>query len=153
MNELIDPNKKICTENFKSWIKSTRGLAALEDYELDILDKIHEEMSNFDSQTGVSFRIAKAIGHYYLDNIPTDEKGNKFISRETAFDYQIKQRILTKILGYRDQIENLVGRYEEKYVDVRIGMILTEKYGINFVKSRKLLEQKSKELMRNGSTL
>lgn len=152
MNKLGDPNKIINMVNYNSWINKPRGLSALTDYELDILDKIHEEMSNFDSQTGVSFRIAKAIGHY-LDNIPADEKGNYFISRETAFDYQIKQRILTKIRGYRDQIESLVGRYEERYIEGRIAMILTEEHGLSFEKSIKLLEQKSKELMRNGYTL
>ncbi len=149
MNEVGDLDKIINTDNFYQWIKPRRGLSALEDHELEILDEIHDEMSSFDSQTGVSFRITKAIGHY-LDNIPTDEKGNHFISREAAFDYQVKQRILTKIRGYRDQIESLVGRYEDK-VDGRIGMILTVEKG--FEKSRELLEQKAKELMRNGYTL
>ncbi|RKJ59665.1 hypothetical protein D7X33_29355, partial [Butyricicoccus sp. 1XD8-22] len=103
----------ISAENFLSWIKEPLGLRALDDSELLILDKIHEEISNFDSQTGVSFRIVKSIGHY-LDNIPKDEDGNDLLSREMAFDYQIKQRILTKVRGHREQIESLVGWIDEE---------------------------------------
>lgn len=142
---------EISAENFSSWIQEPRGLRALEDSELIILDKIHEEISSFDSQTGVSFRIAKSIGHY-LDNIPKDEAGNDLLSREMAFDYQIKQRILTKIRGHREQIESLVGWIdeEENYKDGKLSNILPEE---DFDVSRRYLMQKSKELMRNGYTL
>jgi hypothetical protein len=151
--DLGDLDQEITTENFLSWIQEERGLRALTDDELIILDQLHEEISNFDSQTGVSFRVAKSIGHY-LDNIPKDEHGNHLLSREIAFDYQIKQRILTKIRGHREQIEPLVGRMEDEqtYKDGKLGYILT-KENEQFDISRKYLEQKAKELMRNGYTL
>jgi energy-coupling factor transporter ATP-binding protein EcfA2 len=146
----------ITTEMYKSWIKQSKGLLSLEDVELKILDEIHEQISNYDSQTGVSFRIVKAISQY-LANVPYDEDGNELLSRDVAFDHQIKQRILPKIRGYRDQIESLVfkldneGKPNEK--DGQIGIILTKYEGPKFEKSLLYLEQKAKELIRNGYTL
>lgn len=152
----VDMPSIISAQLYKSWIKQSNGLLSLEDVELKILDEIHEQISNYDSQTGVSFRIVKAISQY-LANVPYDEDGNELLSRDVAFDYQIKQRILPKIRGYRDQIESLVfkldneGKPNEK--DGKIGIILTKYEGMTFEKSLLYLEQKAKELIRNGYTL
>ncbi|TYS59367.1 AAA domain-containing protein [Sutcliffiella horikoshii] len=141
---------------FTSWIKQSKGLLSLEDVELKILDELHDQISNYDSQTGVSFRIVKSISKYLI-NVPFDEDENELLSRDVAFDYQIKQRILPKIRGYRDQIENLVfkmdneGKPNEK--DGKLGIILTKYEGPKFEKSLLYLEQKAKELIRNGYTL
>ncbi|MEC4032525.1 hypothetical protein C7M16_03741 [Bacillus subtilis] len=146
----------ISSQIYRSWIKQSKGLLSLEDVELKILDEIHEQISNYDSQTGVSFRIVKAISQY-LTNVPYDEDDNELLSRDVAFDYQIKQRILSKIRGYRDQIESLVfkqdneGKPNEK--DGEIGIILTKYEGLKFEKSLAYLKQKAKELIRNGYTL
>jgi energy-coupling factor transporter ATP-binding protein EcfA2 len=146
----------ISSEIYTSWIKLSKGLLSLEDVELKILDEIHEQISNYDSQTGVSFRIVKAISQY-LANVPYDEDGNELLSRDVAFDYQIKQRILPKIRGYRDQIESLVfkvdGDGKPKETDGKIGIILTKYEGPTFEKSLLYLKQKAKELTRNGYTL
>ncbi|MFE4760388.1 McrB family protein [Bacillus mycoides] len=151
VNEFKEPS----APEFFSWVSEERGLAALNDNELEILDKLHDAISEFDSQTGVSFRIGKAIG-FYLDNIPTDEDNTPLLSRESAFDYQIKQRILTKVRGHRDQIENLVGYFNDdnKWEHSLLANILSDDNGeLSFPKSRKYLEQKARELMRNGYTL
>ncbi|MGD6844686.1 McrB family protein [Bacillus infantis] len=146
----------IAFQLYTSWIKQSTGLLSLEDVELKILDELHEQISNYDSQTGVSFRIAKSISQY-LANVPFDEDGNELLSRDVAFDYQIKQRILPKIRGYRDQIESLVfkvdndGKPNEK--DGKLGIILTKYEGPKFEKCLLYLEQKAKELIRNGYTL
>ncbi|WP_336769705.1 McrB family protein [Bacillus bombysepticus] len=145
----------ISSYDFFSWVTVERGLAALNDNELLILDKLHDAISEYDSQTGVSFRIGKAIG-FYLDNIATDEDGTPLLARDLAFDYQIKQRILTKVRGHRDQIENLVGYFgeDDKWVHSQLGNILHDNEdGLSFSKSRTYLEQKARELMRNGYTL
>ncbi|MEI4802940.1 hypothetical protein WAZ07_16805 [Bacillus sp. FJAT-51639] len=150
----IDMNTEITAPNYKYWIREAKGLISLEDVELKILDEIHEQISSYDSQTGVSFRIAKDIA-LYLANIPKDEDENELLSRDVAFDYQIKQRILPKIRGYRDQIENIVFKVdsEGKIKEGTIGMILSKYEELNFEKSLKYLEQKAKELVRNGYTL
>lgn len=152
--EPIDMLTKISSENYHSWIKDAHSLKLLQDTELKILDAIHNQISSYDSQTGVSFRIAKSIAHY-LANIPKDEDGNELLSREVAFDYQIKQRILPKIRGYRDQIESLVFKLdsEGKQQHGTIGIILTENEEFEYENSLKYLDQKAKELIRNGYTL
>jgi hypothetical protein len=155
-NELKNITDAITADLFNNWVIKEKGLKSLEDAELDLLDRIHEEISSFDSQTGVSFRIAKQIGHY-LDNIPLDEDNHPMMPRHVTFDYQIKQRILSKIRGHRDQIDQLVGSYDEhnqKFAPGRLGLIiadLQEEEELSI--SVKFLQQKAKELMRNGYTL
>lgn len=150
----IDLSNYITWANYNSWIKIAHSLKSLKDNELKILDEIHEQISSYDSQTGVSFRIAKAIANY-LANIPVDEDGNELLSREVAFDYQIKQRILPKIRGYRDQIESLVLKIdgEGKIQQGTIGIFLTQAGDFVYENSLKYLDQKAKELIRNGYTL
>ncbi|MFT4416034.1 McrB family protein [Fredinandcohnia humi] len=147
-----NPDAEITAKNYSSWISLKKSLSSLEEYELSILDSLHEEISSYDSQTGVSFRIAKQIAHY-LENVPKDEDENLFIERTTAFDYQIKQRILSKIRGHKEQIENLVGHHDEEYLDGRISIILSSENRASFEKSIAYLKQKAKELKRNGYTL
>lgn len=146
-----NPDKDITATNFNTWIHGKKLLAPLEENELSILEKLHEEISSYDSQTGVSFRIAKQIAHY-LENVPRDEEGNTFLERKTAFDYQIKQRILSKIRGHREQIESLVGQYDEEYCHGRLSIILSDDK-FTGEKSIAYLKQKAKELKRNGYTL
>lgn len=133
----------------------------LEESEISLLDRLHELMREYDSQTGISYRIAKAIG-LYLSNIPEVSEGNPFVTRKTAFDYQIKQRILTKIRGHREQIQELVGSYEfgsnKAYQLGSIARLLLEEQTVSngeddFKTSLGFLEQKAKELTRNGYAL
>jgi len=153
-NNIKKPDQEIKATNYNDWIVGKKELSSLEQHELVILDDLHQEISNYDSQTGVSFRIAKQIGHY-LTNIPKDESGNLLLSRPTGFDYQIKQRILSKIRGHKEQIGELVGEYDKnnKFTNGRIGIILSESEKVKCTKSIEYLEQKAKELMRNGYTL
>ncbi|QST02095.1 AAA family ATPase (plasmid) [Pontibacillus sp. ALD_SL1] len=136
---------------YNSWVKGERRLASLEHHELVVLDEIHKAISSFDSQTGVSYRIAKQIGQY-LENIPTQE-GVPVMERNVAFDYQIKQRILPKIRGHEEQIGELVGEYGADDHSGQLAEILNGNEEGVYPKSLEYLEQKAKELMRNGYTL
>jgi hypothetical protein len=135
----------------------TRKETKLEESEISLLDRLHSLMSEYDSQIGVSFRIAKGIGKY-LSNIPLDKDGNPFVTRKTGFDYQIKQRILTKIRGHREQIQDLVGTFDlenYKYQPGLIARLLLEEISgeDEFKTSLNFLKQKAKELSRNGYAL
>jgi hypothetical protein len=135
----------------EKWTRETQGLHGLEYEEMDLLDKLHEKLRNIDAQTGVSFRIFRSIGDY-LANIPKDENGDAMLQREHAFDYQIRQRILTKIRGHREQIESLVGIYDfqrNEYVEGDLAQLFKEE-GWDFRYSVDFLTQKAKELTRNG---
>ncbi|MCZ0756827.1 McrB family protein [Anoxybacillus sp. J5B_2022] len=151
------PISRIQKADFRdNWTKPTRGFGGLKREELILLDKLHEVLSEFDSQTGVSFRIAHSISRYML-NIPEDEEQRKMIKRQRAFDYQIKQRILTKIRGHRDQLEMLIGYYDfeqSKYYAGKLYQTL-EEYKEELLEDISLcfIEKKAKELTRNGYTL
>ncbi|MFD0771594.1 hypothetical protein ACFQZ1_22935 [Bacillus sp. CGMCC 1.60114] len=81
-----------------NWVHRKTMLDVFTDEELELLDKIHQLLFLHDTSKGISFRVASAIASY-LNNIPCDECRSLLISREEAFDIQIKQRILTKLRG------------------------------------------------------
>lgn len=128
----------------------------LEEREIALLDKLHDNLSDFDSQLGVSFRTANAI-RQYLSNLPKDKENNLLITREAALDFQIKQRILTKIRGHREQIEELVGTFDLKNNKYEPGIIsellMGEEEKEKFNSSLEFLKQKAKEVSRNGYAL
>ncbi|OFD92216.1 hypothetical protein BWGOE13_29290 [Bacillus mycoides] len=145
-------HSNISTSNFKTWIHPNTRVLNLSDEEVELLDQLHLAISNYDSQTGVSFRIVKSIGQY-LSNIPINKDGLMYLERMQAFDYQIKQRILTKVRGHREQIQDLVGMVNPngEYEKGELIGIISE-FG-TFSCSRDYIIQKAKELMRNGYTL
>ncbi|MEK4877991.1 MULTISPECIES: McrB family protein [Paenibacillus] len=134
----------------------TKPVNDMEDHEILLLDRIHDRMREFDAQIGVSFRIYKGIERY-LSNVPTDSDGNPLITRSTAFDYQIKQRILTKIRGHREQVQELIGMFdsENRYQRGYIAQLLMEEGEGEevFLSSLTFLKQKARELTRNGYAL
>ncbi|OMF70355.1 McrB family protein [Paenibacillus peoriae] len=154
-NEIFDKETVVDRKIYREeW---TRKETKLEESEISLLDRLHSLMSEYDSQIGVSFRIAKGIGKY-LSNIPLDKDGNLFVTRKTGFDYQIKQRILTKIRGHREQIQDLVGTFDlenNKYQPGLIARLLLEEISgeDEFKTSLNFIKQKAKELSRNGYAL
>lgn len=142
----------ISADTYQTWVSKEEAITLLSDEQLALLDALHDEMHEYDSQMGVSFRMINGIVRF-LHNIPVDEQGQTYLSQEDALDYQIKQRILTKIRGHREQIEHLVGSYNYEG-DYEAGSLMTilENEQI-FPVSRAYVKQKAKELMRNGYTL
>ncbi|GAA0786361.1 McrB family protein [Hathewaya limosa] len=104
---------KYSFSQYKTWINNEKTpLEAYKDEELKFLDDLHELIQKYDYQKGVSFRIFNRIGSY-LNNIPKINEDEYLISREDAFDIQIKQRLLTKIRGSEKQFERLIGILKE----------------------------------------
>lgn len=137
----------------KKWTQESNGLQDLDPEERDFLDELHMLISNVDAQSGVSFRVVKAISSY-LKNIPKDEHGNALLTRYRGLDYQVKQRLLTKVRGHREQLENLIGTYDfarNEYLPGDLGAIFDDEQLWKY--SREYLVQKAKELTRNGYTL
>ncbi|MBO0601988.1 hypothetical protein I2483_09965 [Sporosarcina sp. E16_3] len=124
----------------------------LVDEELDFLWKIHEALKTSNDKLGVGFRIVRQIDHY-LQCLPQSE----VLSRKTAFDLQILQRILTKIRGGEEQLALLVGRYD-KVSDEIIGSQLINLFDEYkelsiFTESRNKVTSLAKELVIYGHTL
>lgn len=97
---------------YQSWIANNNWIEAYLPEEIDFLDELHDLLNKYDVQKGVSFRITRKIGEYLL-NIPSDTNGNKLLSKEVAFDIQIKQRLITKIKGTEKQYGKLIGVIKE----------------------------------------
>jgi hypothetical protein len=121
--------------------------------ELKFLDKLHECINNIDKQKGVSYRTLQHIASYIL-NIPEDEKGDVLLNRSTAFDIQIKQRILTKIKGHQEQYGKLIGILDKGEIrDSEIYNMLTDESArkiSDFKYSIEELKRKAEEMHYNG---
>lgn len=124
------------------------GLHNLITAEIQVLDQIHELINKNDPQKGVSFRVALAIAEFIL-NLPGSED-EPMIDRQKAFDYQINQRILTKINGIDSFVEPLVGHYSgTDYFDGAIAKLLKSDTAVEaseFELSLQTLKNKAKEL-------
>ena len=121
------------------------------------LDDLHGLIQKYDKQKGVSFRILEKIGEY-INNIPTDEFKNLVISKNEAFDIEIKQRFLTKIKGTERQFGQLIGYFNDDSLDI----VNSELYDFfnsqeamaisSFEKTKEEIRRKAKELALYGYT-
>lgn len=132
------------------------GLHLLNEYEIHTLDEIHSLMNENDPQKGVSFRVALAITDY-LCNVPSDATGTPLLSRRELFDFQINQRILTKIKGIDTFAGPMVGEMSTPtdYVDGSLAKLFKSdraQMASDFTLSLKTLHNKAKELMMYGFT-
>lgn len=119
--------------------------------ELSCLWEIHELLCSVNRNIGVGWRIVTQINSYlkYLPNFAT-------LKREEAFDLQLIQRIFTKVRGSSDQLNDLVGVYEDdKMVQEGKLMQIMNKYEnvSGFENSREYIEQLAKEISIYGYTL
>ncbi|MEJ8554846.1 McrB family protein [Tepidibacter sp. Z1-5] len=143
--------------DYSYWINKKKGLEAFTIAELELLDKLHDTIQKYDMQKGVSFRIMEKIGQY-INNIPDDSKGVHSISRDYAFDIEIKQRLLTKIKGTERQFGELIG----KFSNTSKSIIESELYDLfeseeaqkisSFTLTKEEIVRKSKELSLYGYT-
>jgi len=135
-------------ERFLHWVIRAGAKYSLSPHELGFFDELREAIHRADGNKGVSHRSLKQIERYLL-NIPRTEQG-PLIPRAKAFDFLLKQKILPIIRGSQQQLQKLVGKYNESSGDVEdseLIAILDEYSNISdFVKSREEIKQKSREL-------
>lgn len=132
-----------------AWMyEKNAGINDLTEAEINVLDELHRMINEQDPQKGVSFRIALGIVNF-ITNLPTEGAHPK-IDRGAAFDYQINQRILTKINGIDSFVSPLVGDYMNgSYEAGEITSFLQSdacQQVSNFEKSLATLRNKAKEL-------
>ena len=150
---------------FNSWKKhpyssnAVKEWSSKEYYDLSIIDEsfslektfrdfmwdFHQILQETTTNLGIGPRVVKSI-ETYLKNLPK-EIGEFCITVNEGIDIQVKQRILTKIRGSIEQLSEL---FDE---DVMINLF--EKYNqlSDFEESRKVVEQKKKELKIYGYCL
>ncbi len=132
--------------------KVQQPLTLLSEEELQLLDLMHELMSEQDENRGISFRIVLGMAQF-LANIPHAEEG-PVLSRARAFDLQVSQRILPKVNGLASYVEPLVGYVEgDDYYSGLLMELLESEPAQNistFEKTKAGLQSKAKELMLYG---
>ena len=92
---------------FNRWIDKRIGIYSFTKREIKFLDDLNELIRKYDDQKIISLRVINEIGRY-INNIPINNLGEKYISRDYAFDLSIKQRVLSKIRGSQQQLNGLI---------------------------------------------
>ena len=120
----------------------------LSDREREFIWNVHEVLNSCGKNLGIGPRILKQIAKY-LANLPINSN-NENISRKEGFDIQFVQRIMTKIRGQREQLTAIFDVESDKSL-----IKLFDEYSdvSDFLKSRRALEIKNKELNDYGYTL
>ena len=106
----------------------------------ELLWEIHQLLQSASAKYGVGPRIVKAI-KMYINNLPKTEIDG--FNKGVALDYQIAQRILTKVRGPEIQIGRLLnGKSNTGFNHI------FDKYSelSDFKKCRKVISEKQKEL-------
>jgi MoxR-like ATPase len=144
-------DKVITAEEYTTFRKNSRSVELSRD-ELRFMWAIHESLQDISSSMGIGPRVVRQIDRY-IRNIP---KSSPF-TRQEAIDIQIVQRVLTKVRGSDDLLLPLLGSYhesEDTVVESRLYDIFDEYESVSeFIRSRQLIIQKAKELVRNGYTI
>lgn len=142
--------KEIMFDNYDKY-KNAQSEITLNDRELEFLNKLNNKINNVNKNIGIGFRIIKQIDTY-LKNIPE----NTALTIKEGWDLQILQRVLTKVRGPQEQMENLIGTYtlNSNISNSDILDLFNEYSDISdFKRSKKCIEDKAKELKIYGYTI
>lgn len=130
-------------EKYKEFAQGNEGLIK---NELEFFWELHKIINEYNRHVGIGWRIIKQIDEY-LKNIPVHSP----IKKDEAIDLQIVQRILTKIRGSEEQLLMLLG---DSINSGELLDLLDEYDDIScFNESRKVIQQKIKELKVHGYTM
>lgn len=120
----------------------------LSEREREFVWKVHQSLNSCGKNLGVGPRILKQIGKY-LVNLPVVDISEN-ISRQEGFDIQFVQRIMTKIRGQKEQLENL---FDEESEECLVKIFDEYSDVSKFERSRRALETKKQEINNYGYTL
>ncbi|WP_153732789.1 McrB family protein [Sporosarcina obsidiansis] len=93
--------------HFDNWSNPTKEIKLLKE-EIQILNKINQILINNDSSKGIGFRVLDHINSYML-NLPP----NQLLERKDAFDLQISQKIIPKLRGTIDELDEVIKNPED----------------------------------------
>lgn len=160
LKELKEEKKrKIDTGEVKKYsqlfpsFKNTEQNLQLSNSETKLLWDLHIEMQKITSTLGIGPRVVRQIDAYLKNLVKSP-----FLSRETAFDLLVVQRILTKLRGPEEYLKNLIGKYNLETGELTDSIFLNtlnkykEEKISEFEETEKVLKHKAKELKINGYT-
>lgn len=136
----VPEKEEISAREFDTY--RTQSPLELTDRELALLDDLNRAFEESHIECGIGFRVARQIDSY-LKNIP---EGYDF-DREKGLDCQMVQRILTKLRGSAQQLENLIHLSDKGDVEGSLLSVLTKYKDLSpFEESKALLARKGEEL-------
>jgi hypothetical protein len=124
---------------------------SLSDRETEFFWRMHCTLQEASRNLGVGPRVVKQI-EVYLRNLPE----NPYLSKKEALDFQVVQRIMTKLRGPEGLLKGLIGRVDTNdNVEGSSLMELLNEFNdlSDFEETRKTLIHKAKELKINGYTI
>lgn len=106
-------DKKIVSNyDFENWSNNKKEIKLLQE-EIDVLNHINRLLVKVDSSKGIGFRVLDHINSYML-NLPS----NQALERTEAFDLQISQKIIPKIRGTVDELEQVLMNIEKGILSI-----------------------------------
>lgn len=134
---------EISDHAYKDMAASSRSLTSTE---LDFFWRLNTSINDSLPDVGISWRTLDSIEDF-LANAPTTAD----YTAEVAFDYQVAQRILPKIRGTREMLEELIHFDRQGELAGELVDILNQSSKLSaFPLSRNVLKRKAKELQVNG---
>ena len=116
----------------------------------ELLWQMHKLLHGINANLGVGPRIVKSI-ESYLRNLP-ELQTDYALSIGEGLDYQISQRILTKIRGPEEQLKGIF-LSDTQRINALATLLDSFSDISNFERSRKIIEQKENELNTYGYCL
>ncbi|MEG0314977.1 MAG: AAA family ATPase [Erysipelotrichaceae bacterium] len=139
----------------KTWKSAKNPIEAFSQREIEFLDLLHEAISIYDEQKGVSFRVIKNIGTY-INNIPINSDGELLIDRSHAFDLVLKQTVMKKLSGPETILAPLVGtcsNLKEEPTNSSINELFSSYSDVSdFANCKAAINAKAKDLLVYGYT-
>ncbi|MEN2468162.1 hypothetical protein [Ornithinibacillus sp. JPR2-1] len=95
-------DKVVDLYHYSNWTKNTSEISLLPS-EIEILEQLNQILIKQDASKGIGFRVLDHINSYML-NLPSSQ----VLSRSSAFDLQISQKIIPKIRGTLDELKEIL---------------------------------------------
>lgn len=138
----------ISTTAYLSFQNIEKRAIALTDQEIAFLSNLDALLDETKTDGGIGFRILRQIDDY-LKNVPQGAS----LTHGEAFDLQIAQRVLTKLRGSREQLQDLLDESRKENGKYLPNLLDQYQDLSDFADCRSILKHKGSEMVEYGYIL
>ena len=138
----------VSTTTYLSFENPEKRAISLTDQEIAFLSDLDALLVETKTDGGIGFRILRQIDDY-LKNVPA----GAVLTHQEAFDLQIAQRVLTKLRGSREQLQDLLDSSRKDNGKYLPDLLDQYKDLSDFTDCRAILAHKGSELIEYGYIL
>lgn len=138
----------VSTTTYLSFENPEKRAISLTDQEIAFLTDLDALLDETKTDGGIGFRILRQIDDY-LKNVPA----GAVLTHQEAFDLQIAQRVLTKLRGSREQLQDLLDSSRKDNGKYLPDLLDQYKDLSDFTDCRAILAHKGSELIEYGYIL